>query len=85
MDCFYCFFDSDEQLSHTETLYSSNGRMNGIYNFASDFLLTLNIRALKRSSLVQAFRDIFLTCSVYVHVLENVLITCSFCSDSGIY
>ena len=27
------FFDSDEQLSHTESLYSSNGRMNEIYIF----------------------------------------------------
>ena len=57
-----CVFDSDEQLSHTESLYSSNGRMNEMYNFSSDFLLTLNLRALKRLTLVQAFRDILLTC-----------------------
>ena len=35
-----CFFDSDEQLSHTESLYSSNGRMNEMYFFFSDFLRT---------------------------------------------
>ena len=33
-----CFIDSDEQLSHIESLYSSNGRMNEICNFSSDFL-----------------------------------------------
>ena len=69
-------FDSDEQLSHTESPYSSNGRMNEIYNFSSDFLLTLNLRALKRLSIVQAFRDIFLTCSFHVQVLENVRPKC---------
>ena len=54
-----CFFESDEQLSHTiQSLYSSNGRMNEMYNFSSDFLLTLNLRALKRLSLVQAFRGV---------------------------
>ena len=67
-----CFFDSDEQLSHTESLYISNGRMNELYNFSSDFLLTINLRALKRLTLVQAFRDILLTCSFHVQVLENV-------------
>ena len=58
-----CLFDSDEQLSHAESLYSSNGRMNEMYNFSSDFLLTLNLRALKRLTLVQAFRDIFIPCA----------------------
>ena len=71
-----CFFDSDEQLSHTESLYSSNGRMNEMYNFSSDYLLTLNFRALKRLTLVQAFRDILLTCSFHVQVLENVRPKC---------
>ena len=71
-----CFFDSDEQLSHTESLYSSNDRMNEIYNFSSDFLLTLNLRVLKRLSLVQAFRDILLTCSFHVQELENVRPKC---------
>ena len=71
-----CFFDSDEQLSHTESLYSSNGRMNEMYNFSSDFLLTLNLRALKRLTLVQAFRDILLTCSFQVQVFENVRPKC---------
>ena len=71
-----CFFHSDEQLSNTESLYSSNGRMNEIYNFSSDYLLTLNLRALKRLSLVQAFRDILLTCSFHVQVLVNVRPKC---------
>ena len=70
------FLDSDEQLSHTESLYSSNGRMNEMYNFSSDFLLTLNLRALKRLTLVQAFRDVLLTCSFHVQVLENVRPKC---------
>ena len=71
-----CVFDSNEQLSHTESIYSSNGQMNEMYNFSSDFLLTLNLRALKRLSLVQAFRDILLTCSFHVQVLENVRHKC---------
>ena len=65
-----CFFDSDVQLSRTESLYSSNGRMNEIYNFSSGFLLTLNFRALKRLSLVQAFRDILL---ISVHAMCKYL------------
>ena len=28
-----CAFDSDKQLSHTESVYSSNVRMNEMYNF----------------------------------------------------
>ena len=75
-----CFFDSGEQfgeqLSHTESLYSSIGRMNEMYNFSSYFLLTLNLRALKRLTLVQAFRDVLLTCSFHVQVLENVRPKC---------
>ena len=57
-----CSFDSNKQLSHTESVYSSNSRMNEMYNFSSDFLLTLNLRTLRILSLVQAFRDILLTC-----------------------
>ena len=71
-----CFFDADEQLYHKESIYSSNGRLIEIYNFSSAFLLTLNFRALKRLSLVQAFRDILLTCSFHVQVLENVRPKC---------
>ena len=71
-----CFFDSDEQLSHTESLYSSNGRTNEIYIFSCDFLLTLNLRTLKRLSLVQALTDILFTCSVHVHLLVNVKPKC---------
>ena len=69
-------FESDEQLSHTETLYSSSGRTNEMYIFSSDFLLTLYFRTLKRLSLIQAFTDILFTCSVHVHVLENVRPKC---------
>ena len=43
-----------------------------MYIFSSDFLLTLNLRALRRLSLVQALSDILLTWSVHVHVLEKV-------------
>ena len=68
----YCFFESEEQLSHTESLYSSRGGMYVMYIFSSDFLLTLNLRALRRLSLVQALSDILLTWSVHVHVLEKV-------------
>ena len=50
--------------------------MNEMYNFSSDFLLPLNLRALKRLTLVQAFRDILLTCSFHVQVLENVRPRC---------
>ena len=58
-----CDFDSNKPLSHTESVYSSNVRMNEMYNnFPSDFLLTLNLRTLRRLSLVKAFRDILLTC-----------------------
>ena len=73
-----CSFDSNKQFSHTESLYSSNGRMNEMYNFFSDFLLTLNLRTLGRFSLVQAFRDILLTCSVHVHVYSNKKVTSDF-------
>ena len=43
-----CSFDSNKQLSHTESLYSSNVRMNEMYNFSNDFLLTLILRILRR-------------------------------------
>ena len=69
---FNCFFESEEQLSHTESLYSSRGHMYDMYIFSSDFLLTLNLRALRRLSLVQALSDILLTWSVHVHVLEKM-------------
>ena len=58
-------------MSHTLALYSSNGRTNEMYNFSSNLLFTLNLRTLKKLSLVQAFTDILFTCSVHVHVLEN--------------
>ena len=58
---FQLFFESEEQLSHTESLYSSRGCMYDVYNFSSDFLLTLNLRALGRLSLAQALSDILLT------------------------
>ena len=42
------FFESEEQLSNTVSLYSIRGRMYDIYIFSSNFLLTLNLRALLR-------------------------------------
>ena len=71
-----CFFDSDEQLSHTDPLYSSNGQTNEMFHFSSDFLLTLNLRTLKRLSPIQAFTDTLFTCSVREHLLENVRPKC---------
>ena len=71
-----CFFESEEQLSHTESLYSRRGRMYDMYIFSSDFLLILNLRALRRLILVQALSDIPLTRSVHVHVLEKVRPRC---------
>ena len=50
--------------------------MYDMYIFSSDFLLTLNLRALRRSSLVQALSDIQLTGSVHVHVLAKVRPRC---------
>ena len=47
-------------------------KLNELYIFSSDFLLGLNFRTLKRLSLVHALTDILFTCSVNVHVLENV-------------
>ena len=57
-----CFFDSDDQLSHIESLYSSNGQTHEIYIFSSDYLLTLNFRTLKRLILIQAFTDLLSKC-----------------------
>ena len=40
------------------------------------FLLTLNLRTLKRLSLVKALSDIVLTLSVHEHILEKVRPRC---------
>ena len=47
-----------------------------MYIFSSDFLLTLNLRLLRRLSLVQILSDILLTWSVRMHVLEKVRPRC---------
>ena len=49
------FFDANEQLSHTVSLYSKSGRTYAKYIFSNDFLDTRNLRALRRLTLVQAF------------------------------
>ena len=67
-----CFLDSFVQLSHTESLYSSNGRINAMYIFSSAFLFILNLRALIRLNLVHAVAVILLICSVHVHGLEKL-------------
>ena len=64
-----CLFDSAEHLSHTVSLYSSRGQMQEIYNFSSDFLLSLNLRALR---IVQALVHMLFTCAFQVLVLEKV-------------
>ena len=50
--------------------------MQDIFFFSSNFLLTLNLRVLKKLSLVHAFSDIMFTWSVHVNVLEKVRPKC---------
>ena len=57
MDSIQSFFDLNEQLSHTVSLYSKSGRTNAKYRFSNDFLDTRNIRALRRFTLVQSFSE----------------------------
>ena len=64
------------QLSHTESLYSSSGRINALYIFSSAFLFILNLRALIRLSLLYAFSVILFICSVHVHELEKLRPRC---------
>ena len=45
-------------------------------HFSGDFLLTLNLRALKRLSIVLALSGMLLTWSVHVYVLEKVIPRC---------
>ena len=71
-----CFLDSFVQLSHTESLYSSSGRINAMYIFSSAFLFILNLRALIRLSLVHAVSVILLICSGHVHELEKLRPKC---------
>ena len=47
-----------------------------MYTFSGDFLLTLNLSALKRLSLVQTLSDILLKWSVHAHVLAKVRPRC---------
>ena len=54
MDIIKLSFASLEQLSQTESLYLSKGRMNAKYIFSSAFLLTLNLRALIKFNLDHA-------------------------------
>ena len=54
------FLESDEQLFHTESLSKAITLVEYIWDiyFFNDYLLTINIRTLKRLSLVQAFLEI---------------------------
>ena len=54
-----CFFASFQQLSQTESEYSSNGRINDMYIRPRAVRLTLNLRVLIRFNLVIAFLVIF--------------------------
>ena len=46
------FFISLDELSQTESQYSSNGRIKEMYVCSKEFLLTLNLRARIRFSLI---------------------------------
>ena len=56
-----CFFESEEQLFHTESLYSSCGYM---YFFSGGFLLTLNLRTLRDWACWQRAGLLVLVCGV---------------------
>ena len=68
------FFDSEEQLSQTVSLYSKRGRIYAKYIFSKDFLETLNLRAFNKFSLDQDFSDIDLICSSQLPLFEKVSI-----------
>ena len=49
------FFISSDELSQTESQYSSNGRIKETYIRSRECLLTLNLKARIRLSLIHAF------------------------------
>ena len=63
-------------LSHTESLYSSRGRINAMYIFWSAFRLLLNLSDLIRFNLGQAVSAILFMCAIQEHVLDMVSPTC---------
>ena len=73
------------QLSQTESLYSSRGRMNPIYNFSIDFLFSLNLSPLNILILCHAVRVINLRCSDHVQFDRKVNPRCLCVSVSCIW
>ena len=71
------FLDSLVHVSHPESLYSSRGRINAMYNICSSAcLFGFNLRALIRLRLVHAVSVILFICSAHVHDLEKVRPRC---------
>ena len=67
-----CLIDSAEQLSHIVSLYLHSGRLFEKYIFSRDFLLILNLRALRIFILVQALSHMLFT-GHQVHLLKKVI------------
>ena len=67
---------SVEALSHTESQYSSRGRIKEIYICSKAFRLILNLSALIRLSFTHAFSVIMLIWSVHVPELDKVIPKC---------
>ena len=72
MDSIQKFFDANEQLSHTVSLYSKSGRTYAKFIFSNDCLDTRNLRALRRFILVHAFSEMLTMCSSQLQVFEKV-------------
>ena len=66
-----CFLDSVEQLSHTESLYSSKGRTYEIHIFSKNNLLTL-LRVCMRLSLVHVLAQVLFIRFVQQQFLERI-------------
>ena len=70
------FFISLDELSQTESQYSSNGRIKESYIRSREFLLTLNLRARIRLSLIHAFSQMVPIWSGQRQELEKVIPKC---------
>lgn len=71
-----CFLFSEVALSHTASLYSSNGLINEIYIFSRACLLILNFSARNKFNLVHAVVVILSMCSVQLQLLVKVKPKC---------
>ena len=70
------FFISLDELSQTESQYSNNGRIKETYIRSKEFLLTLNLRAGIKLSLINAFSQMVLIWSGQRQELEKVILRC---------